>query len=242
MDKNIFKTLLPKGILRAGINMSNFLLVTGKKADGSPDGVSPDLVKQIALDLKVNYELIPFDRPGELADAVNDDIWDIGNIAYEPERANTISFTNPYVLIDANFLIRKNSELKTNKDIDKKGVSIVVAERSAYDLWLTDNLTNATIIRVSSIQESHDVFNSNKVDVLAGLKPKLLDEVSFNNSCMIINEPFTFVKQSVGFKKGETEVIDFLNNLILKYLKSGVINNLLKKHNVQKKLSLPKIN
>ena len=59
---------------------------------------------------------------------------------------------------------------------------------------------------------------------------------------MIINEPFTFVKQSVGFKKGETEVIDFLNNLILKYLKSGVINNLLKKHNVQKKLSLPKIN
>ena len=191
---------------------------------------------------KVNYELIPFDRPGELADAVNDDIWDIGNIAYEPERANTISFTNPYVLIDANFLIRKNSELKTNKDIDKTGVSIVVAERSAYDLWLTDNLTNASIIRVSSIQESHDVFNSNKVDVLAGLKPKLLDEVSFNNSFMIINEPFTFVKQSVGFKKGETEVIDFLNNLILKYLKSGVINNLLKKHNVQKKLSLPKIN
>ena len=242
MNKNIFKTLLPKGILRAGINMSNFLLVTGKKADGSPDGVSPDLVKQIALDLKVNYELIPFDRPGELADAVNDDIWDIGNIAYEPERANTISFTNPYVLIDANFLIRKNSELKTNKDIDKTGVSIVVAERSAYDLWLTDNLTNASIIRVSSIQESHDVFNSNKVDVLAGLKPKLLDEVSFNNSFMIINEPFTFVKQSVGFKKGETEVIDFLNNLILKYLKSGVINNLLKKHNVQKKLSLPKIN
>ena len=242
MNKNIFKTLLPKGILRAGINMSNFLLVTGKKANGSPDGVSPDLVKQIALDLKVNYELIPFDRPGELADAVNDDIWDIGNIAYEPERANTISFTNPYVLIDANFLIRKNSELKTNKDIDKTGVSIVVAERSAYDLWLTDNLTNAKIIRVSSIQESHDVFNSNKVDVLAGLKPKLLDEVSSNNSCMIIDEPFTFVKQSVGFKKGETKVIDFLNNLILKYLKSGVINNLLKKHNVQKKLSLPKIN
>ncbi len=241
MNKNIFKTLLPKGILRAGINMSNFLLVTGKSIDGSPDGVSPDLVKQIASELKVNYELIPFDRPGELADAVNDDIWDIGNIAYEPERANTISFTNPYVLIDANFLIKKDSGLKTNKDIDKEGISIAVAERSAYDLWLTDNLINAKIKRVSSIQESHDVFNNNKVDVLAGLKPKLLDEVSSNNSCMIIEEPFTFVKQSVGFKKGESEVIDFLNNLILKYLKSGIINNFLKKHNVQNKLSLPKI-
>jgi len=241
MDKNIFKRLLPKGILRAGINMSNFLLVTGKSSDGSPDGVSPDLVKKIASELKVNYELITFDRPGELADAVNDDVWDIGNIAFEPERANTISFTNPYVLINANFLIKKDFDFKTNKDIDKAGISIVVAERSAYDLWLTDNLINAKIIRVSSIQESHDVFNNNEADVLAGLKPKLLDEVSTNNSCMIIEEPFTFVKQSVGFKKGDSEVISFLNNLIFKYLKSGFIKNLLIKHNVEYKLSLPKI-
>ena len=241
MDKDFLNRLLPKGILRAGINMSNFLLVTGKSLDGSPEGVSPDLVKKIASELKVDYKLIPFPRPGELADAVNDDIWDIGNIAFEPERANTISFTNPYVLIDANFLVNKKSDFKTNKDIDKSGVRIVVAERSAYDLWLTDNLLNAELYRVASIQESHEIFNNNEVDVLAGLKPKLLDEVLTNNNCLIIEDPFTFVKQSVGFKKGDDEVIEFLNKLILKYLKSGFIYNLLKKHKVEEKLSLPKI-
>ncbi len=241
MDKDILERFLPKGILRAGINMSNFLLVTGKSSDGSPEGVSPDLVKKIASELNVNYELIPFPRPGELADAVNDDVWDIGNIAFEPERANTINFSNPYVLIDANFLVNKNSDFKINKDIDKPGVRIVVAERSAYDLWLTDNLSNAKILRVASIQESHDVFNDNKVDVLAGLKPKLLDEVSVNNNYLIIEEPFTFIKQSIGFKKGNEEIIDFLNKLILKYLKNGFIYNSLKKHKVEKKLSLPKI-
>ena len=241
MNKNILKILAPKGVLRAGINMSNFLLVTGKSSDGSPEGVSPDIAKKIASELQVECELIPFDRPGELADFVNKDVWDIGNIAFEPERANTIDFSNPYALIDANFLLNKNSNFKTNKDIDKHGVRIVVAERSAYDLWLTDNFNNAKIIRASSIQESHDFFNDKKADILAGLKPKLLDEISLNDDYFIIEEPFTFIKQSVGVKKGNKEVIFFLNKLINKYLKEGFIYNSFLKHEVEKTLSLPKV-
>ena len=242
MNRELINILAPKGILRAAINMSNFLLVTNKDSDGSPDGVSPDLAKRIATELKVDCELIPFSRPGELADAVNEDVWDIGNIAFETERANTINFSNPYVLIDANFMIKDNSRFKTNKDIDKSGVTIVVAERSAYDLWLKENFFNAEIIRVNSIQESHDYFNDGKCDVLAGLKPKLLDELSNNNNYKIIENPFTFIKQSVGIKKGNDQAITFLNELISKLLKEGFIYNSLKKHEVDKKLSLPKIN
>ncbi len=241
MDKNLLNMLAPKGILRAGINMSNFLLVTGKSSDGSPEGVSPDIAKKIAAELEVECKLIPFDRPGELADFVGKDVWDIGNIAFEPERANTISFSDPYALIEANFLINKNSNFNINQDIDKPGVRIVVAERSAYDLWLTDNFVNANIIRVNSIQESHDFFNDKKADVLAGLKPKLLDEISLNNDYFIIEEPFTFIKQSVGVKKANQKAVFYLNKLINKYLKDGFIFNSFLKHKVEKTLSLPKL-
>ncbi len=241
MNTELINKLAPKGFLRAAINMSNFLLVTGRDSNGSPDGVSPDLAKKIAKELNVNCELIPFARPGELADAVNEDIWDIGNIAFETERANTINFSNPYVLIDANFMVKNNSDFKRNEDIDKSGVRIVVAERSAYDLWLKENFYNAEIIRVSSIQESHDFFNEGKCDILAGLKPKLLDELSINSNYKIIENPFTFIKQSVGVRKGNDEVVNFLNRLILKLIKEGFIYNSLKKHKVEEKLSLPQI-
>ncbi len=56
--------------------------------------------------LDVDVELVLFDSPGVLADAVNDDMWDIANIAFEPERATHISFSQPYILIDANFQVR----------------------------------------------------------------------------------------------------------------------------------------
>ncbi len=105
--------LAPTGTLRAGLNLSNFLLVSGQNADGTPAGVSPDLARHIAAALDVPCEFVAFETPGQLADAAADDVWDIGNIAHEPDRARLIDFSQPYVLIDAHFLVR--TELSTHQ-------------------------------------------------------------------------------------------------------------------------------
>ena len=236
----ISKQLAPTGTLRIGINMSNFLLVSGLNSSGFPEGVSPDLGKRIAKELNIPYKLVKYKRPGELADMVNKDQWDIGNIAFEPKRAETIDFTNAYVNIDANFLVRKIDNFKTNEDISKSKVKIAVAERSAYDLWLTNNFKGIELIRANSIQGSHILFNEGKANILAGIKPKLIEELSKNDQLEIIEDPFTFIKQSVGIKKGNTEVIQFLNNLISELIKEGFIEKLLRKYKVENKLSIPK--
>ena len=237
----ISKQLAPTGILRVGINMSNFLLVSGIDSLGFPEGVSPDLGKKIAKELNIPHKFIQYKKPGELADAVNKNQWDIGNIAFEPKRAETIDFTNSYVNIDANFLVRKIDNFKSNEDVSKAKVKIAVAERSAYDLWLSENFKDIELIRASSIQNSHILFNEGKANVLAGLKPKLIEELSKNDQLELIEDPFTFIKQSVGIKKGSPQVIKFLNDLILKLINDGFIRQLLKKYNVDKKLSIPKL-
>jgi len=237
----ISKQLAPTGILRVGINMSNFLLVSGVNSSGLPKGVSPDLGERIAKELNVPHKLVQYKRPGELADAVNKNQWDIGNIAFEPKRAETIDFTNSYVNIDANFLVRKIDNFKSNEDVSKAKVKIAVAERSAYDLWLSENFKDIELIRASSIQNSHILFNEGKANVLAGLKPKLIEELSKNDQLEIIEDPFTFIKQSVGIKKGNPNVIEFLNNFISKLINDGSIDQLLKKYKVDKKLSIPKL-
>ena len=241
MIETISKKLVPTGVLRVGINMSNFLLINGKDSDGLPDGVSPDIGKRLARELKVECKLIQFKKPGLLADAVDENMWDVGNIACEKERSKTIDFTNPYVNIDANFMFRKKDNLKTNGDINLPGIKIAVLERSAYDLWLTENFKNVELIRVNTIEESHQLFREDKVNVLAGLKPKLIEEIKTNNDFQIINSPFTYIKQSIGIKKGNPEILDFLNKFITNLIKEGYVENLLKKHNVQNKLSIPDI-
>ena len=239
MSDIILQQLAPKGYLRAAINLSNFLLVTGTDDQGNPEGVSPDLAKALANELNIEYKLIPFKRPGELADAVIDDVWDIGNIANESERAKSITFSHPYTLIESTFLVRESFKINSLKDVDKKDVRIAVAERSAYDLWLTENIKNAELIRAKSIDLSFKIFEDNSYEVLAGLKPRLIDDLKNTKNCKILPGAFTFIKQCIGSKPGNPEAEKFINNFIEKNTKNGFVESLLLKHNVLGKLSVP---
>jgi polar amino acid transport system substrate-binding protein len=241
MIDRISKKLAPTGELRVGLNMSNFLLVSSKDTNGLPEGVSPDIGKKLAEELNVICKLVQFEKPGLLADAVNEDKWDIGNIACEKEREKSIDFSDPYVNIDANFIFRKKDNFMSNEEINSSGIKIAVLERSAYDLWLTENFKKAELIKVNTMDNSHKLFREGGADVLAGLKPKLIEELELNSDFKIISNPFTYIKQSIGIKKGNPEILDFLNKFISKLIKEAFIEGLLKKHKVQDKLSIPKI-
>ncbi len=239
MTESISNIIAPKNVLRIGINMSNFLLVNKDSTFSKPKGLSPEIGKLLARELGVNYEFVTFKNPGLLADAVDNDKWDVGNFAFEKKRAEIIDFSNPYINIDANFLLRKNSEINQNNDVDNENNKIAVVNRSAYDLWLSDNYKNAEIIRAKTIIETHNLFYNNDANILAGLKPKLLEELKNNNEFKLIDEPFTFIKQSIGIKKGKPKAIDFINNFVSKIIKDGTIKSLLEKYELVDKLSIP---
>ena len=135
----------------------------------------------------------------------------------------------------------KNSKINSNDLINVRGSKVVVAERSAYDLWLTENYKNIKIIRTKTIDESHQYFRDGKVEILAGLKPRLLEELEHNDDYKLIEQPFTNVKQSIGVRKGNNDVIHFLNKVIKDLISSKYILESFIKHNVQKKLSIPYI-
>jgi len=238
ISQHLRDALAPTGTLRAGLNLSNFLLVSGQNADGTPAGVSPDLARHIAAALDVPCEFVLFETPGQLADAVADDVWDICNIAHEPDRARQIDFSQPYILIDANFLVRTESAFTSNEDIDQKDVKIIAFYRSAYDLWLRDNLQHASLVAADSIQHSHDMFLRGEADVLASLKPRLQMELDTDRHRMIAPR-FTAIKQAVGIKKTDPAILQFLNDLINDAIENGFIEASLAAHGVDDKLSLP---
>ena len=60
IDPAVKAELAPTGVLRAGINLSNFLLVTGQAENGDPVGVSPDLAAEIARRLEVPLKLVTY--------------------------------------------------------------------------------------------------------------------------------------------------------------------------------------
>jgi len=230
--------LAPTGVLRAGINMSNFLLVTGKTNTGEPAGVSPDMAQAIAAKLGVALKLIAYKGPGEVADGAAAQEWDIANIAAEAERAKSITFSPAYCEIQATYLLPAGSSIQRLSDVDQPGVRISVKQRAAYDLWLTENLRHATLVRSASMDDSFNAFKDQSLDVLAGLRPRLLDDARQLSGSTLMDESFTAVQQSIGCLPAKAEAAEFLRDFVAQSISNGFVASLIEKHGVVGKLSV----
>jgi polar amino acid transport system substrate-binding protein len=232
MSQTVTAELAPSGVLRAGINLSNFLLVTGKSASGDPEGVAPDMARAIADKLGVKIAYVPFRTPGELADAASSGVWDIGLIGAEPQRAETIAFTNAYVEIEATYLVPAGSPIKRIAEVDRPGIRIAVTGRSAYGLWLDRNIKAAELVRSESLDSAFEQFIRDKLDALAGLRPRLLSDVEKLPGARILEGQFTAVQQAVGTPRKNTAGAAFLRGFVEEAKASGLVKRLIERHRV----------
>jgi polar amino acid transport system substrate-binding protein len=233
MSPQVTSQLAPHGVLRAGINLSNFLLVTGRSPSGDPEGVAPDMARAIADRLGVKVAYVPFPKPGELADAAGTDVWDIGLIGAEPARAEKIAFSPAYVEIEATYLVPAGSPLAGIADVDRPGVRIAVTARSAYDLWLERNIRHATLVRSASLDGACEQFLREKLDALAGLRPRLLSDVGRIPGARILDGKFTAVQQAIGTARANQEAAAFLRDFVEEAKASGLVARLIERHKVQ---------
>lgn len=233
MSQDFLSHIAPTGTLRAGINLSNFLLVTGKDEAGLPTGVAPDMARAIAEKLGVDLELVPFANPGALADAALDGVWDIGLIGSEPARAEKIDFTTAYVEIEATYLVPAGSSLRHASEVDRPGNRIAVAARSAYDLWLVRNIKHAELIHAEGFDATLEIFVKQNLEAMASLKPGLLSDVEKVPGSRILEGQFTAVQQSIGVPKGRAQAAKWLQSFVQEAKVSGVVAELIAKHHVK---------
>ena len=232
MSKAIRDQLSPNGVLRTGINMANKLLVTGTSASGDPEGVGPEFARHIADSLGIQVAFVKFATPGEIADAVTKDVWDIGLIGAEPTRAETIAFTAVYVEIEATYLVLEGSSLTMIEHVDSEGVRIAVSARSAYDLYLTRSLKYAELHRAQGLPGALELFLAEKMEALAGLRPALNSDLDKVPGGRILEGKFTAVQQAVGTARTKPELAAYLSDVVEDAKSSGLIARLIEKHGV----------
>jgi polar amino acid transport system substrate-binding protein len=226
------------GTLRAGINLGNILLVTGRTADGAPEGVAPSLAGLIADRLGLTLELVPFASPGKVADALAEDAWDIALIAEEPERARTIAFVDAYVEIEATYMVPEGSTLTDIAAVDAPGVRIAVSDRSAYDLYLSRTLRHAELCRAEGLQGALDLYAGEGLDALAGLRPALKDNAATLGGQRILDGRYTAVRQAVGTKPDNAALQTEIAGFLAAAKADRTIAALLERFGVQDKLSV----
>ncbi len=238
MSQDIVSELAPGGTLRAGINMANILLVTGSTPAGEPTGVSPGMARAIAERLGVAVSYVRFASPGEVADAVAADAWDIALIAADPARAETIAFSAAYVEIEATYLVPSGSPIRSIGDIDRPGVRIAVSDRSAYDLYLARTLKHAGLHRAKGLKGAFDLFVDEGLDALAGLRPALNGNAEDLPGARVLDRRFTTVQQAIGTKLENTAAAAFLQAFVAEAKASGLVARLIERHGVTGRLQV----
>lgn len=193
--------LAPTGTLRVALNHSNFLLVGRDPASGAPRGVAPDLAQELGRRLDVPVRFVSYDAPSKIADAAQSDVWDVAFLGAEPARANVIDFTAAYLEIEATYLVPPGSRLRSIEEVDRPGVRISLYGRSAYDLYLTRTIRHAKLLRTDSIDSSWVQFLKDKLEALAGLRPRLVTDSEALPGSRILEGRFTAVQQAIGTPK-----------------------------------------
>lgn len=225
--------LAPTGKLRAAINLGNPILASKDSVTGEPRGVSVDLSRELAQRLGVPLELVTFTSAGRVVDAVKTAQVDLAYVAIDPERGADISYTAAYVVIEGAYLVRNDSPIRVNAEVDRPGVRVAVGAGSAYDLYLKRELKTATLQRAPTSPLVVDFFLANQLEVAAGVKQQLQADAKRLPGLRLLDGRFMVINQAMGIPKGREAGIRYLRDFIEEMKASGFVARALARHGIE---------
>ena len=220
------------GKLRAAINFGNPILAS-RDASGQPRGVSVDLAREAARRLGLPVELVLFNSAGNVVEAVKARQVDLAFVAIDPVRAADMEYTAPCVIIEGAYLVRNDSALQRNEEVDRAGTRIAVGRGSAYDLYLTREAKSATLVRAPTSPLVTDLFLAENLEVAAGVKQQLEADAKRVGGVRLLPGRFMVIEQAMGVPKGRLAAQAWLSGFIEEMKASGFVAAALQRHGIE---------
>ena len=221
-DPALLAALAPTGRLRASINLGNPVLARRDAATGVVSGVSVDLAFTLAAQLGLAADLLVVEAAALSVTAVASGQADIGFFAIDPQRAGVgIRFTAPCVLIEGAYLVRKDSALTDDSQVDRPGTRIMVGRGSAYDLYLGRNLKAAQLLHTPTSPTVVERMLAENADVAAGVKQQLQADAQRLGGLRLLPGRFMVIEQAMGLPATRGEPARLALARFVEWAKSG---------------------
>lgn len=225
--------LAPSGKLRAAINLGNPILATRDPATGEPRGVSVDMARELGRRVGVPVELITFTSAGKVVEAVKDAQADIAFVAIDPVRGAGMLQTAPYVVIEGAYLVRHDSPIRSNAEVDRPGIRIAVGHGSAYDLFLTREIKAASLVKAPTSPAVTDLFVAQKLEVAAGVRQQLEADAKRLPGLRLLDGRFMLIQQAMGVPRGRETAARYVSAFVEDMKASGFVAAALQRHGIE---------
>lgn len=232
----MISSFAPTGTLRVGINLGNPILANENPQTHELYGITIDIAHEIGKRLSLPVKLTPFKTAGNTVDAVKTGDIDLVFVAIDPVRGADISYTPPYIQIEGAYMVKTSSSIQQNDQVDVSGNEIVVGKGSAYDLYLSREIKNATLLRAASSQAVVDDFMSGKGNVAAGVKQQLESDAKRYEGLRMLPGRFMVINQAIGIPKARPQyeqTTTYLSDLITQLKQSGFVAKSMHEHKIE---------
>jgi polar amino acid transport system substrate-binding protein len=229
----VIADLAPAGRLRAALNHGNPVLASWNSATGEAGGISADLARELGRCLGVAVDFVPYDAAGKVVAGLASKAWDICFLAIDPLRAADISFTAPYVVIEGVYAVAETSPIHANGDVDSVGTRIGVIVGSAYDLFLSRELKQATLVRASSFDGVTELWSAGGLDAIAGVKPQLEAATRRMSGLRLLPTRFMAINQAMGTPRERHAGAGYLSEFLEEMKRSGFVARAFARHRIE---------
>jgi polar amino acid transport system substrate-binding protein len=232
--ESVIPALAPTGTLRATINVGNPILAAIDERTRAPRGVSVDIAHELARRLGIPLECVVVEAAKKSVETVAGGQADVGFFAIDPVRGADIAFTEPYVLIEGCYLVRDDSPIEENSQVDAPNTRVAAGAGSAYDLFLTRELKHANLVRVPTSPAVVDAFVEQGLEVAAGVKQQLEADAARHGGLRLIQQPFMVIRQAMGVAKARGDsAAQYLRAFVDDLRASGFVREALARHGIK---------
>ena len=196
-------------------------------SDGKIKGIDVDIMREVAkrLGKELKIKDVAFDSIIAEVKTGKSDVGAAG-ISYTEERAKQVDFSIQYIESNQVIVVKKNSNINGPEDL--KNIKVAVQLGTVADSTLSDEYPTVTLVREKKFIAAIQDLKDNKVSaVVMDYLPatKLID-----SSLKILDEPVATDAYSVIVDKGNIELLDVINEVILELKEKGEIDKYLLKH------------
>ena len=200
--------------------------------DGEIVGVDVDIAKEIAKEMGKELVIkdVAFDS---IINEVNSGKADFGaaGISYDEERAKQVDFTINYAVSKQVVVVREGSSID---DIDKIiNQKIAVQLGSTGDMYVTENYPNAEIVRQKKYLAAVQDLKSAKVDLIVMDELPAQEILKTNDGLVILDEELFTDSYGMVVKKGNTELLNTINDVLTRLQNEGKIEEFMINHTTE---------
>ena len=198
-------------------------------SDGKITGVDVEIASEIAKEMgkKLVVKDVAFDS---IIHEVKSGKADIGvaGISYSEERAKQVDFSINYTTSKQVVIVRLNDNIKSINDIKDKKIAVQLG--SVADIYVSEKYNNTNIVRQKKYLAAIQDLKDGKVDCVVMDELPAKQIVSENNNILILDDILAEDNYGIIVDKGNDELLDVINRVILRLKQEGKIDEYILRH------------